>query len=82
MDQEAGRTIDPDALEAGRAYRVDHKNERLRRSFRFTGTFLGREERSADGETAWFLLFEIKPRFGKPARQPVELSTILAIEPA
>jgi hypothetical protein len=75
-------TIDPSTFEAGRRYRVDHKDDRLRRSFVFTGTFLGLEERTRDDETTAVMMFEVKPRFGPPARQPVDPATITSIEPA
>ncbi len=75
-------SIDPASLQPGVRYRVDHKDARLRRSFRFVGTFLGPEERTQEGEVRQVLVFELKPRFGKPARQPVDPETITGIEPA
>jgi hypothetical protein len=80
IDKDEG--IDPDELETGQSYRVDYKYERLRRSFRFTGTFIGREERDEDGETVNMLLFEIRPRFGKPSRQPVDPASLVSITKA
>jgi hypothetical protein len=77
-----GDSIDPATLEPGHRYRVDHKDARLRRSFRFDGTFLGSQERTQDGVVSKVLVFEVKPRFGKPAHQPVDPATITSIEPA
>jgi hypothetical protein len=85
MGDEAGRGIDPETLEPGRAYHVDHKHEQLRRSFRLVGTFVSREQRpakEAGGEPVAVLVFEVKPRFGKPGRQVVEVSHIQSIREA
>jgi hypothetical protein len=79
-DVKAG--IHPDALEPGHVYRVDHKHERLRRSFRTEGTFIGKEQRPPEeggGEPVTVLVFEVKPRFGKPGRQVIAVSTIQTI---
>jgi hypothetical protein len=74
--------VPPIELETGQRYRVDYKHERLRRSFRFTGTFMGREDRTEDDETVNMLVFEIRPRFGKPSRQPVDPATLVSIQKA
>lgn len=68
--------------EPGRRYAVTYKHERLRRSFRFEGAYLGSEEREVDGAVVTVWLFEVKPRFGKSARQPVDPETLVTIEPA
>jgi hypothetical protein len=76
--------VNLDQLEIGRRYRVDHKHERLRRSFRTEGMLVAIEEPSADeGEEAGdhVLVIEVKPRFGKPAEQRVDVATVTAIEP-
>jgi hypothetical protein len=83
MTGDAEGPIDLDSLEPGRSYRVDYKHERLRRSFRCVGTYLGAEERPSPepgGDPVRVLVFEVKPRFGKPASQPIEVATIQAIE--
>jgi hypothetical protein len=82
MDDESAKGIPPEDLETGRRYQVDYKYERLRRSFRFTGTFTGREDREEDGETISMLVFEVRPRFGKPSMQPVNPATLLSIAEA
>ena len=82
MTDHEDATIVPDELEPGQSYRVDYKHERLRRSFRLTGTFVGREDRDSDGETVSMLVFEVKPRFGKPSRQPVDPATLVSITAA
>jgi hypothetical protein len=82
MTAHAYHGIDPDLLEPGHAYRVDYKHERLRRSFRLKGTFVGRDVRpiEEEGEPVDVLVFEVKPRFGEPAEQAVGLSTLQSIE--
>jgi hypothetical protein len=72
-------SIDPATLEPGRRYRVDHKDARLRRSFRFVGTFLGPQDQTREGVATRVLVFEVKPRFGPPTRQPVDPATITQI---
>ena len=82
MGGDPSQEIDPADLEPGRTYRVDHKHERLRRSFRLIGTFVAREQRPAEergDEPVDVLVFEVKPRFGKPGRQVVEVSAIQSI---
>lgn len=74
--------VPPDELETGQRYRVDYKYERLRRSFRFTGTFMGREDRTEDEETVSVLMFEIRPRFGKPSTQPVDPASLVSVQKA
>jgi hypothetical protein len=84
MGQKANRGIDPADLEPGHTYQVDYKHVRLRRSFRAVGTYIGAEQRppaedeDEDGPVDT-LVFEVKPRFGKPGRQPIDVSTIQAI---
>jgi len=88
MDAGADRSeprIDLASLQVGAQYRVDWRHEQLRRTFRFKGTLLAIEETAPTDETAepqTSLAFEVKPRFGAATVQPVELSTIRAIEPA
>jgi hypothetical protein len=75
--------IDVGSLEIGRRYRVDRKDEALRRSFRFVGT-LTSIEASTDGPadaTHGRLIFEVKPRFGRPTLQRVDVATLLALVP-
>jgi hypothetical protein len=88
MDEGADRTrpgIDIASLEVRRRYRVDWKHDRLRRTFRFTGTLLSIEVAPAtppgDGPERW-LSFEVKPRFGRATVQRVAVSTLRSIEPA
>ena len=91
MDAGADRTrpeIDIASLEVRKRYRVDWKNEELRRSFRFTGTLLSIDVApaaapgSAPGEEpARWLAFEVKPRFGKATFQRIDVATIKTIEP-
>jgi hypothetical protein len=73
--------LDPDTLEPGHLYRVDYKHVRLRRGFRIHGRFLGRETRTLEEgeEPVEVLLFEVKPRFGDPAVQPVDPATLQSI---
>ncbi|MEO8424332.1 MAG: hypothetical protein ABI595_10560 [Actinomycetota bacterium] len=88
MDGGTDRTrpkIDIDALEVHGRYRVDWRNEWLRRSFRFTGTLLSIEvtpATSPEGEPERWLTFEVKPRFGRATVQRVDLATLRSIEPA
>ena len=82
MDDKTNEGIPPDQLETGQRYRVDYKYEKLGRSFRFTGTFVGREDREVDGETITMLVFEVRPRFGKPSTQPVDPATLMSIAKA
>lgn len=87
MDAGADRTrpeIDIASLEAHSRYRVDWKNEHLRRSFRFTGTLLSIEVAPATTpgeEPVRWLAFEVKPRFGKATVQRIDVATIKTIEP-
>jgi hypothetical protein len=90
MDAGADRTrpeIDIASLEVRKRYRVDWKNEELRRSFRFTGTLLSIDAPaaapgSAPGEEpARWLAFEVKPRFGKATVQRINVATLLSVEP-
>jgi hypothetical protein len=75
--------IDVGSLEIGRRYRVDRKDEELRRSFRFIGTLTSIEapaEGPADASQGR-LIFEVKPRFGRPTLQRVDVATVLALTP-
>ena len=87
MDGGTGSTrpkIDIAALEVRRRYRIDWKNEQLRRSFRSTGTLLSIEETPATtpgGEPERWLAFEVKPRFGEATVQRIDVATLLSIEP-
>ena len=75
--------IDVGSLEVGRRYRVDRKDQMLRRSFRFTGTLTAIESPQAGAEPAGpgWLTFEVKPRFGRPTLQRVDVATVLALLP-
>lgn len=74
--------FDPRTLEVGARYRVDNRDDELRRTFRTDGTFLGMEDRVAkDGTPIRILRFEVKPRFGKPAVQEVELTSVVTVTP-
>lgn len=87
MDAGADRTrpeIDIASLEPRRRYRVDWKNEKLRRSFRFTGTLLSIDVApvtTPGQEPSRWLSFEVKPRFGRATVQRVDVATIRTIEP-
>jgi hypothetical protein len=75
--------VDLDALEIGRRYRVDHRHERLRRTFRTEGTLVAIEEMAPDeehDEPGHLLVVEVKPRFGPAAEQPIEVETVTAID--
>lgn len=82
MGGDSSQEIDPANLEPGRTYRVDHKHVRLRRSFRLVGTFVAHEQRPPEeggDEPVDVLVFEVKPHFGKPGHQVVEVSAIQSI---
>ncbi|MGZ5299546.1 MAG: hypothetical protein ACXWDU_07700 [Actinomycetota bacterium] len=87
MDGGADRTrpgVDIASLEVGRRYRVDWKNEQLRRTFRSTGTLLSIEVTPATTpgeEPERWLTFEVKPRFGRATVQRVDVATLRSIEP-
>jgi hypothetical protein len=77
--------IDLASLEVGGRYRVDWKHERLRRTFRSSGTLLSIETTPATppgSEPERWLTFEVKPRFGRATVQRVDVATIRSIEPA
>jgi hypothetical protein len=88
MDEGADRSrprIDIASLEIGRRYRVDWKNEALRRTFRATGTLRSIEPTPATapgGGSGGRLLLEVKPRFGRATVQPIDVAAIRSIEPA
>jgi hypothetical protein len=76
--------VNLEALEIGRRYRVDHRHERLRRTFRTEGTLVAIEEAEPDDEhdePGHLLIVEVKPRFGPSAEQPIEVATVTAIDP-
>jgi hypothetical protein len=82
MGEDTDRGIAPESLEPGHTYRVDHKHVQLRRTFRLIGTYVGTEQRppyEAGGEPVTVLVFEVKPRFGKPGRQVVDVSQVQSI---
>ena len=82
MGQKENSGIQPADLEPGHAYQIDYKHVRLRRSFRAVGIYLGPEQRPPaddEDEPVDILVFEVKPRFGKPARLPIDVPTIQAI---
>jgi hypothetical protein len=66
------------AFEIGRRYRVDWKHERLRRTFRFVGTLISVEDATEVGRV---LVFEVRPRFGRPALQRVDVAALTALVP-
>lgn len=88
MDGDADHSrpeVDIALLEVGRRYRVDWTHERLRRTFRSTGTLLSIEETPAatpGGEPERWLTFEVKPRFGRATVQRVDVASMRSIEPA
>jgi hypothetical protein len=71
--------IETGALELGQRYRVDWRHERLRRTFRFVGTLVSVDD-ATDDDPGHVLTFEVKPRFGRPALQHVNATTLTAIE--
>ena len=76
--------IDTSSLEPGRRYRVEWRNEDLRRSFRFAGTLKSIDVSPATTpgeEPSRRLVFEVKPRFGKATLQRVDAATLRSIEP-
>jgi hypothetical protein len=76
--------VDPSTLEIGRRYRVDRKHERLRRTFRFTGTLIAIETAPGSGPDdppTVRLTFEEQPRFGDAVRQTHDLETLVAVTP-
>jgi hypothetical protein len=76
------RAFDPDTLVVGARYRVDNRDDELRRTFRTDGTYLGVEDRTTeDGAPVRILRFEVRPRFGKPAVQEMDLSTVVTVTP-
>jgi hypothetical protein len=78
----AKEPFDPAPLEVGARYRVDNRHDRLRRTFRTDGTYLGIEDgEDEDGAPARFLRFEVKPRFGKAAVQRIDVSTVVTATP-
>ena len=78
----AKEPIDPATLEVGARYRVDHRHERLRRTFRTDGTYLGVEDgEDEEGAPIKIISFEVKPRFGKPSVQRIDVATVRTIEP-
>lgn len=81
--EELRRTLE--GLEVGRAYRVDYKHERLRRTFRVKATLLGVGPwRPAEGpEGGGFTLeLETRPRFGSPSTFHVGTEVLTRIVPA
>jgi hypothetical protein len=85
-DGSAGKPapIDLDALVPGRRYRVDWKDDGIRRSFRTTGTFVDiHEEPAAEGggEPRRVVRFEVRPRFGRNAIQPIDAARLVHVVP-
>lgn len=71
-----------DGLEIGRAYRVDYKHERLRRTFRVKGVLVEVSAwRPAEGPTGggWMLTLESRPRFGGPSTFHVDTAVMTRI---
>jgi hypothetical protein len=75
--------VDVAALVPGARYRVDWKDEGIRRTFRTTGTFVDvREEPGADGDAARRVVrFEVRPRFGRPTIQPIDAAALVDVVP-
>ncbi len=72
-------------LEVGRPYRVDYKNERLRRTFRVKGTLVevsGWEPAEGPTGGGWALTLESRPRYGEPSLFRVETDVLTRIVPA
>jgi hypothetical protein len=70
-------------LAVGARVRVDHRHRGLRRTFRTTGTVRAVSAfRPGSGVRAggWTVEIEVRPRFGKPAVQPIESDTIAEVE--
>jgi hypothetical protein len=68
------------AFEIGRRYRVDWSHQGLRRTFRFVGTLVSVEDAAEDG-AGRVLVFEVRPRFGRPVLQRVDVATLTALVP-
>jgi hypothetical protein len=69
-------------LAIGTRVRVDHRHSRLRRTFRTTGTVRAVSAfRPGAGVRpgGWSVELDVYPRFGKPAVQPIESETIVAV---
>jgi len=76
--------VDPATLEVGGRYRVDHRHEGLRRTFRFTGILLGIDVEPGpdpEGPGATILTFEEKPRFARATTHRIDLATMVAAVP-
>jgi hypothetical protein len=77
-------SVDLDGLVPGRRYRVDWKDDGIRRAFRATGTFVDiREEAPAEegGKPRRMVRFQVRPRFGRAAIQPIDAATLVAVVP-
>ncbi len=73
--------FDPETLEVGGRYRVDHRHERLRRTFRTEGTYLGTGDGKAeDGTPVRVLRLEVKPRFGRSSVQNVDPGAVVDVQ--
>jgi hypothetical protein len=75
-----GKPEEIGAFEIGRRYRVDWKHKGLRRTFRFVGTLLSVEDATEDG-AGRVLVFEVRPRFGRPVLQRVDVAALTAFVP-
>jgi hypothetical protein len=76
--------VDLDALVPGRRYRVDWKDDGIRRSFRTTGTFVDiHDEPAVDtgGVPRRVVRFEVRPRFGRAAIQPIDVARLVQVVP-
>ncbi|HEX9122851.1 MAG TPA: hypothetical protein VF984_05765 [Actinomycetota bacterium] len=72
-------------LEVGRRYRVEYRNQQLRRNMRVKGVLRGVTEfRPAKGVNGagWVLTLETKPAIGTPATFRLETTTLVDIRPA
>jgi hypothetical protein len=73
-----------DGLTIGRRYRVEYKNEKIRRTFRTKGVLRAVSEfRHARGVTGagWTLTLESKPAFGKPVTYRFDTAALTDIRP-
>jgi hypothetical protein len=71
-----------DDLTAGLRVRIDYRHSGLRRTFRTTGTVLSVSAfRPGSGVRAggWTVEIDVRPRFGKPAVQPIESEAIVEV---
>jgi hypothetical protein len=71
-----------DDLAVGLRVRVDYRHQGLRRTFRTTGTVRsvsGFRPGSGVRAGGWTVEIDVRPRFGRPAVQPIESDAIVAV---